>query len=69
MMTIPTATLGEDAWEFADTEIGALPARIREAFPDILGTVAEIVVGVQTSADDVYILHPTAETPTTVTVP
>jgi type I restriction-modification system DNA methylase subunit len=69
MMTIPAATLGEEAWEFADTETRALLARIRAAFPDTLETVAEIFVGVQTSADDVYILHPTAETPTTVTVP
>ena len=69
MMTIPAATLGEEAWEFADTETRALLARIRAAFPDTLETVAEIFVGVQTSADDVYILHPTAETPSTVTVP
>lgn len=69
MMTIPATALGEDAWEFADTGTRALLARIRATFPDTLETVAEIFVGIQTSADDVYILHPTAETPTTVTVP
>lgn len=55
--TIPADTLGEDAWQFADTDTRALLERVRASFPATLETVAEIFVGVQTSADDVYILQ------------
>jgi type I restriction-modification system DNA methylase subunit len=68
LTTIRADTLGEDAWQFADAETRALLDRVRASFPATLETVAEIFVGVQTSADDVYILHPASETATTVTV-
>ncbi len=64
---IPTATLTEEAWQFADAETRALFDRVRATFPDRLGTVAEILVGVQTSGDKVYIIHPVAETAAIVT--
>lgn len=65
--TIPAVTLTEAPWQFADNETRALFDRVRAAFPERLSTVAEILVGVQTSADKVYIIHPISETAATVT--
>ena len=62
------AELGEDSWQFADTETRDLFVRIREAHTDELGTFAEIFVGVQTSADDVYIFQPAAKDAATCTL-
>lgn len=64
---IPAGELGADPWEFADEDTRALFTRIREAFPPRLSTVAEILVGVQTSKDEAYILHPAAEDAGSVT--
>jgi type I restriction-modification system DNA methylase subunit len=55
--TIPADSLSEDAWQFADTDTRALLDRVRSSCSETLGSVAEIFVGVQTSADDVYILQ------------
>jgi hypothetical protein len=65
---IPAAALGEDNWQFADAETRALFERVRAAFPDRLGQVAEIFVGVQTSADEIYIFKGVAEDADTVTL-
>ena len=67
--TIPSADLNDDAWQFADPETRALFDRVRAAVPDTLGSsrVSEILVGVQTSADKVYIVHPVKETAHAVT--
>ena len=54
---IPATELTEDAWQFADSETRALFDRVRTRFPERLGGVAEIFVGVQTSADPVYIIR------------
>lgn len=59
---LAAATLGEDAWQFADAETRAVFERVRAACPARLGTVAEIFAGVQTSADAIYIFHSAAET-------
>lgn len=59
---LPAATLGDDTWQFADAETRAIFDRVRAAFPTPLSTVAEIFVGVQTSADAIYIFHSVAET-------
>lgn len=64
---IPAPTLGEEPWEFASAETRALFDRIRAAHPTQLQEVAEIFVGVQTSADDIYIIRSQSETATTVT--
>lgn len=61
--TLAAATLGEEAWQFANAETRAVFDRVRAACPARLGTVAEIFVGVQTSADAIYIFHSAAETP------
>jgi type I restriction-modification system DNA methylase subunit len=59
---IPAETLGEEAWQFADADTRAVFNRVLAACPTRLGTVAEIFVGVQTSADDVYIFESVGET-------
>ena len=64
---IPVEDLGEEPWEFADNDARTLFKRVRNFHPDRLSSVAEILVGVQTSADNVYILHPEAEDDNTVT--
>lgn len=66
--TIPAAELGDDTWQFADTETRNVFARVRAACPNQLGQVAEIFVGVQTSADAIYIFRAVAETATTITL-
>lgn len=65
---IPANELTEEAWQFADVETRELLERIRSSVPDRLGGVAEIFVGLQTSADAVYIFEPQGATPTTVTL-
>ncbi|MEX0806703.1 MAG: DNA methyltransferase [Candidatus Binatia bacterium] len=64
---IPAAELTEDAWEFADEATRTLFARVRADFPDRLSSVAEILVGVQTSADEIYVVHPVGEDAQSVT--
>lgn len=63
---VPAVALGENNWQFADAETRALFERVRAAFPDRLEQLAKIFVGVQTSADPIYIFRPTAESATEV---
>jgi len=65
---IPAAALGEENWQFADADTRALFERVRAAFPSRLGQLAEIFVGVQTSADDIYIFVAAGETAATATL-
>jgi hypothetical protein len=60
--------LGEEPWQFADVETHALFTRVHAAHVQRLGGVAEIFVGVQTSADDIYIFQGVAETAATVSL-
>jgi hypothetical protein len=66
--TVPAAELGADTWQFADTVTRDLFTRVRSACPAQLGQVAEIFVGVQTSADAVYIFEASAENKDTITL-
>lgn len=59
---LPAASLTDDTWQFADAETRAVFDRIRATCPTRLGTVAEIFVGVQTSADAIYIFESVKET-------
>lgn len=65
---IPITELTGDPWRFATAETQALFARVRDAGHPPLDSVAEILVGVQTSADAVYIVHPIREDAETVTL-
>ncbi|MBP0715090.1 N-6 DNA methylase [Burkholderia sola] len=65
---IPSSALGDGTWQFADNETRQLFERIREMHTSRLGAVAEIFVGVQTSADAIYIFHSVTETHDSVTL-
>lgn len=65
---IPSNELSAEAWQFADSDTRNLFARVRAAIPDELGQVAEIFVGVQTSADPIFMFRATAESTTTVSL-
>lgn len=54
--------LGEESWQFASDVVRALFARIRSEQPLKLGEAADIFVGVQTSADGIFIFEQGAET-------
>ena len=66
--TMPAAELTDDPWHFADADTRALFGRVRAACGRELGQAAEIFVGVQTSADGIYIFRAAGETPDTVTL-
>lgn len=65
---IPANTLDEENWQFADADTRAVFDRVRAAFPNRLDQVAEIFVGVQTSADRIYIFRSVNETADTITL-
>ena len=64
----PAHEFGEEPWRFADAETRALFGRLRGHFRQGLGTLAEIFVGVQTSADNIYIFRSVAEDVDTCTL-
>ncbi|MCR4322360.1 MAG: Eco57I restriction-modification methylase domain-containing protein [Candidatus Brocadiaceae bacterium] len=55
----PSEELDEKPWTFIQDRAKLLFDRLRREHPLRLETVAEIFVGVQTSADKIYIIHPT----------
>ena len=57
----------ESPWEFVSPAARQVFERLRAAHPTTLEQVANIFVGVQTSADRIYIVEPDAETDSTVT--
>ena len=59
---IPAGELTDEPWQFANADTTALFTRVRLACDRELRQVAEIFVGVQTSADPIYIFRATAET-------
>lgn len=54
---ISAADIGSDAWRFADSEVTELIDRVQCTCPERLGGVADIFVGMQTSADGIYIFE------------
>lgn len=65
---LPAAELTDDPWLFADTETRALFGRVRDNCGRELRDAAEIFVGLQTSADSIYIFRAVTETRSTVTL-
>ncbi len=63
----PANYLAETPWEFVSPAAKQTFERLRAAYPTTLEQVANIFVGVQTSADKIYILESIEETETTVT--
>lgn len=60
--SVPTSQFSEDPWQFFSEEAGDIFSRIRNECPNHLGTVAEIFVGVQTSADKTFVFRSQEET-------
>lgn len=58
LMHVPAAELSEASWTFGQADVRALFTRIRNDVPDRLQGLANIEVGVQTSKDEIYLLHP-----------
>ncbi|MDP3283769.1 MAG: hypothetical protein Q8M56_05025 [Desulfobacterales bacterium] len=58
--------LNEKPWSVAPDSAKLLFDRLRRAHPTRLETIVEIFVGVQTSADKIYIIHPRKFTSKTV---
>ena len=65
---LKTAELTEEPWQFADDETRDLFERVRTICARELKDTAEIFVGVQTSADPIYIFYAVSENPSTVTL-
>jgi type I restriction-modification system DNA methylase subunit len=59
------ADLGADPWVFLSEETEAVFRKLNSKRTRPLGALAEISVGLQTSADQIYIFTPEAETPDT----
>ncbi len=57
-----TEEIGEEPWPVVDKAVKAVFAVTRKKHPRTLGNIAEIFVGVQTSADKIYIVYPIRET-------
>ena len=60
--------MSEEPWQFADADTRALFDRVRALCNRELGDAAEIFVGVQTSADPIYIFRASAEDGQTVSL-
>jgi type I restriction-modification system DNA methylase subunit len=63
----PADYLTEAPWEFVSPASRQIFERLRAAYPTKLEQVANIFVGVQTSADNIYIFESIEETETTAT--
>jgi methylase of polypeptide subunit release factors len=66
--TLPADAIGIAPWSFGSDEARAIFDRMQAAHPQKLRDVAEIFVGVQTSADEIYLIKPDAETPSEFTL-
>ncbi len=64
---IPASAITASEWNFTVGAGAGLVNRLREAYPP-LGEVADIFVGLQTSADDVFIMDFISETARTLTL-
>lgn len=58
--------IGEEPWSIVDDAVKEVFEAVLGAHPKRLNEVADIFVGVQTSADKIYILHPVEESKTHV---
>lgn len=67
-MSIAAGGLTEETWQFADAETRDLFTRVRASCNRTLEQVADLRVGVQTSADKIYIFKASAETADTVSL-
>jgi hypothetical protein len=61
--SVAADTIDAGPWSFAPDEARAIFERLRNDHATRLRSVAEIFVGVQTSADDIYLIRPSRVTP------
>ena len=62
LSTLVADRLTDEPWEIANPDAMLVFERMREAHANRLGTAADIFVGLQTSADNVYAIKPVRET-------
>jgi hypothetical protein len=65
---VPTAELSEEPWIFGQEDVRTLFARIKNVVPNRLAQLANIEVGVQTSADDIYLLREVHNDASSITI-
>ncbi|KUF12284.1 Eco57I restriction-modification methylase domain-containing protein [Pseudoponticoccus marisrubri] len=65
---VPTAELTEEPWMFGQNDVRALFGRIRDAVEGRLEALANIEVGVQTSADEIYLLREVRSDANSITI-
>jgi hypothetical protein len=65
---LPTSELGEEPWSFGQEAVRSLFARIKGSVAGRLSALASIEVGVQTSADGVYLLHAISNQKNSITI-
>jgi hypothetical protein len=61
-----SSEISDSPWEFISPQARKLFMRLRNENPTTLGDIARIFVGIQTSADPIYIIKPEFETETMV---
>jgi hypothetical protein len=66
--TLSTSKLGAAPWGIGSSSANAVFERMKSTFANRLASVADIFVGVQTSADEIYIVHPKSSSKDTITV-
>jgi len=66
IISLATHSITSEPWIFLPENVLQLFARLREGKQTKLSEIAEIFVGVQTSKDSVYVIHPLSETSKTV---
>jgi type I restriction-modification system DNA methylase subunit len=65
---VPSKELGEEPWNLGQDEVRKLFTRVKGAFPEALHDLADIEVGVQTSADNIYLLNEVRSDKTSITI-
>jgi type I restriction-modification system DNA methylase subunit len=64
----PASRITKEPWEFGSPSAQAVFERVKKKWTRQLGSVADIFVGVQTSADEIYIIRPKSTTRESVVV-
>jgi len=68
ILTVPSTELSDDPWVFCQEDARSLFARIQETVPGRLHEFADIEVGVQTSADKIYLLREVRSDANSITI-
>ncbi|MBY5938918.1 Eco57I restriction-modification methylase domain-containing protein [Marinobacter nauticus] len=66
--TLPTSELGDEPWSFGKETVRSLFKRIKDSTTGRLSALANIEVGIQTSADKVFLLHALHDQANSITI-